>query len=281
MYIGEVCKCCNVTKKAIRYYEEQGLINPKINLNGYKEYNEEQIKILKKIVVLRNLGLSINDISQMLKTGNASKTIISKKLEINQEQEKLRLLEELSKTNNWEEIEEKLKLVQQKQTVLDRIIKAFPGSYGNYLCLHFAVYLNEPINTEDKRKAYEEIIDFLDNVDFKLPLHIEKFLEDIFKQTDEEFVSRLHSGMNDAAVNPEKYFEEHKDVVESYMEYKKSKEFKESIANELGECLKTFQREHGYYDVFIPAMKRLSSRYNGYMELLNKADKVFAKKFNV
>lgn len=35
MLINEVCKECNLTKKAVEYYTEQGLIQPRITENGY------------------------------------------------------------------------------------------------------------------------------------------------------------------------------------------------------------------------------------------------------
>ena len=35
MLINEVCKECNLTKKAVEYYTEQGLIQPRIKENGY------------------------------------------------------------------------------------------------------------------------------------------------------------------------------------------------------------------------------------------------------
>ena len=37
MLINEVCKECNLTKKAVEYYTEQGLIQPRIKENGYRQ----------------------------------------------------------------------------------------------------------------------------------------------------------------------------------------------------------------------------------------------------
>ena len=34
MLINEVCKECNLTKKAVEYYTEQGLIQPRIKETG-------------------------------------------------------------------------------------------------------------------------------------------------------------------------------------------------------------------------------------------------------
>ena len=41
MLINEVCKECNLTKKAVEYYTEQGLIQPRITENGYRQLSED------------------------------------------------------------------------------------------------------------------------------------------------------------------------------------------------------------------------------------------------
>ena len=48
MLIHEIAKRCNITKKAVQYYVEQGLLTPAILENGYREFTEEDTSILKK-----------------------------------------------------------------------------------------------------------------------------------------------------------------------------------------------------------------------------------------
>ena len=68
MKINEVEALVNITKKNIRFYEEQGLLSPRRNSeNGYRDYSEEDVKILQQIKLLRKLGVSIEEIRQMLK----------------------------------------------------------------------------------------------------------------------------------------------------------------------------------------------------------------------
>ena len=66
MLINAVCKECSVTKKAVEYYIEQGLVSPTVQENGYRDFSEEDIRRLKKISILRNLGLSVTDIQDVL-----------------------------------------------------------------------------------------------------------------------------------------------------------------------------------------------------------------------
>ena len=67
MKINEVESLVHITKKNIRFYEEQGLLSPKRNSeNGYRDYSEDDVKILQQIKLLRKLGVSIEEIRQML-----------------------------------------------------------------------------------------------------------------------------------------------------------------------------------------------------------------------
>jgi len=65
--INEVEALSGITKKNIRFYEEQGLLSPRRNLeNGYREYTDRDVKVLLQIKTMRKLGVSIEDIRQML-----------------------------------------------------------------------------------------------------------------------------------------------------------------------------------------------------------------------
>lgn len=66
MLAHEVLKETGISKKALNYYEEKGLIQVEKNENGYREYHEEQLRILWKIKVLRQLDFSIQEIEQIL-----------------------------------------------------------------------------------------------------------------------------------------------------------------------------------------------------------------------
>lgn len=67
MKINEVEALSGIAKKNIRFYEEQGLLHPKRNSeNGYRDYGDEDVQILRRIKLLRKLGVPIEDIRQML-----------------------------------------------------------------------------------------------------------------------------------------------------------------------------------------------------------------------
>ena len=66
MFINEVENIVKLSKKAIRYYEQEGLINPKRNHNNdYRLYTKEDLNKLKIIKFLRELGVSISDLKKL------------------------------------------------------------------------------------------------------------------------------------------------------------------------------------------------------------------------
>ena len=60
MKINEVEALVGISKKSIRFYEEEGLLTPKRNSeNGYRNYCGEDVETLRKIKALRKLGLPL------------------------------------------------------------------------------------------------------------------------------------------------------------------------------------------------------------------------------
>ena len=74
MRIKEVEDLVGITKKNIRFYEEQGLICPaRDRNNGYREYNLEDVKKLNQIKLLRRLEVPIEEIRK-IQTGEITLT---------------------------------------------------------------------------------------------------------------------------------------------------------------------------------------------------------------
>ncbi|MCD7893847.1 MAG: MerR family transcriptional regulator [Erysipelotrichaceae bacterium] len=66
MFIKEVTNQYPITRKALLTYEEKGLIHPKRNLSGYRDYSDEDIITIKKIIILRKMNFSLNEIEEVL-----------------------------------------------------------------------------------------------------------------------------------------------------------------------------------------------------------------------
>ena len=67
MKINEVEALVGITKKNIRFYESEGLLTPRRNSeNGYRDYGESDVSALRRIKLMRKLGLPLEEIRQML-----------------------------------------------------------------------------------------------------------------------------------------------------------------------------------------------------------------------
>ncbi len=282
MLINQVCKTCGLTKKAIAYYVEQELVQPEALDNGYRNFSHEDIERLKKIAILRRLGLSVQSIKEALEGGGQAalyKVSQRKRIEIEAEKTKQALVQQLAEKQDWEYVNAQLEVLEKRQTILQRMLNVFPGYYGKYIRLHFARYLNEPAVSDEQQEAFGTVVEFLDNVNFTLPPDLQQYLDEITKDFDEAFVGKVFSNMDDAISDTEKYIAENKEILERYMQLKQSDEFKASPAYRLQEQLRKLNSESGYDTIFIPAMKKLSRSYGEYHDKLEKANEIFLSKY--
>ncbi len=66
MKINEVEARVGITKKNIRFYEQEGLLTPRRNHeNGYRDYSQQEVDALMRIKLLRKLGLPLEEIRRM------------------------------------------------------------------------------------------------------------------------------------------------------------------------------------------------------------------------
>lgn len=91
---GQFAKLANVSQRTIRYYEKIGLLKPSCILkNGYRQYSEKDFIRLQKIITLRNLDFSIEDIFSMMSSEETLKESLS--LQSSLVQAKIKNLENL------------------------------------------------------------------------------------------------------------------------------------------------------------------------------------------
>ena len=60
--IKEIEALSGMSRANIRYYETEGFLSPERRENGYRDYSEEDLETLKRIKLLRLLGVSLADI---------------------------------------------------------------------------------------------------------------------------------------------------------------------------------------------------------------------------
>lgn len=66
--IGEMSKISQVSMRMLRYYDKNNVFKPKIvdEWTGYRYYTAEQLDDLYKIIQLRDLGFSVNEIAELI-----------------------------------------------------------------------------------------------------------------------------------------------------------------------------------------------------------------------
>ena len=58
MQIKELAEQAGVSVKAVRYYEARGLVSPRREANGYRSYNDADVRVVREVRALLSLGLT-------------------------------------------------------------------------------------------------------------------------------------------------------------------------------------------------------------------------------
>lgn len=98
MTIREIEALSGMTRANIRFYESEGLLTPSRAENGYRDYSQADLETLRKIRLLRALGLGIDEIRKL----SAGETSLDAALEarlgtMQTEQQALRRAEEVAR----------------------------------------------------------------------------------------------------------------------------------------------------------------------------------------
>ena len=73
---GEIAKLCGVSVRTVQYYDERGILIPsELSEGGRRLYSEDDYKKLKIICFLRDAGISIKSIGELLSESNPSSVI--------------------------------------------------------------------------------------------------------------------------------------------------------------------------------------------------------------
>jgi DNA-binding transcriptional MerR regulator len=61
MRIGDLAQRTGTTTRALRFYESQGLLMAQRAPNGYREYDEDDLRLVTEIQTLQGIGFSLDD----------------------------------------------------------------------------------------------------------------------------------------------------------------------------------------------------------------------------
>ena len=279
MLRNEVQDKTNLSRKAIEYYEEKGLVHPKKLENGYRDQSDEDVEVLKRISLLRNLGLSISEIALYLDSKEEALASIlrRKEHELDICEKRKNVLKLIVKGESVDLINEELAIIEAQETIYDKLIRIFPGYFGQLIFSSYKIFLNESLN-KDEEAAFNEYIKFLDSLpNFELSKEEKDYIEAISSSFDMKTLDDLNKEKLIAIENSKTWLEENKDYIKAYKEYKNTDEYKNGLMKSIQDKLKKFMQENNYYEKAIPLIRKFSKSYDAYYEKLLKANEEYLK----
>ncbi|MEW2146222.1 MerR family transcriptional regulator [Micromonospora vinacea] len=75
MLIGELAERAGTSPRTLRYYEAHGLVRAQRSANGYRIYDETELRVVREIRALLDVGFGLDDVRPFvacLRAGNTS-----------------------------------------------------------------------------------------------------------------------------------------------------------------------------------------------------------------
>ena len=280
MMIKEVQELTGLGRKAIEYYQQKGLINPAVLENGYRDYSREEADTLRHIALLRALDVPLEEIRALLSGGKSPDALLRERhSDTDRQQRKTRMMEEYAKTGPTEDLKSKLDALGREESLAKRFFRLLPGYFGQMLLYNFAPFLEGPAASEAQEKAFEEAVSFLDSMPpLLLPPDLAEAAESAAEDLSLDVMLEMQQGKRAALRDPEGWFKEHEHFIKTYGQMKQTEEYLSAPAVRAGTHLKAYLTETGYYERFIPLMRRLSPAYDEYCRDLLRAEPVLKER---
>ncbi|NMM63945.1 MerR family transcriptional regulator [Clostridium sp. P21] len=181
MNIKVVSEITGLTKKAIKYYENEGLISPLKNIeNNYREYTKEDIVKLNLIAALRMLDIPIIEIKNViegkksiLEVMEETKNKINRNID-NLEKSKMVIQCIIDKnsedyTQIGEEVKKlketlELSIEEKKEYISTAIMRKFPGGFGKILIYMYEPFLRVVVDSDEKKRVWLDMVEYLDEL---------------------------------------------------------------------------------------------------------------------
>lgn len=280
MYRNELEQKTGLTRRAIEYYEKKKIINPIRDENGYRNYNDNDIEILCKVNTFKKLGFTINEIIDVLKNNKYLNDIIKdKRRKLNFDVKKQEILEMFYEEKyDFNCINDKLKVIEKEEKIYERLNYIFPDSIAKIIFYSYKPFFDEKI-VDGGEKYFEEYVDYINSLPpFEMDEIEKEHFEKAMYKMEESEVENIISNRINAVNNFDEWFDENKDNINLYLEYKKSEEYDKSLAKKINDSLKDYMQKIKYYEIAIPLIRKFSKSYDEYyIKLLETNEKLLKK----
>ena len=282
MLRSEIQNKTGLTRKAIEYYEDKGLINHHRLENGYKDYTEKDLDILVKVSILRKLGVSLSEIKQcvLYNSSTLSSVLRMKEHQLEVDERRKNILELIVKGEKQELIDEYIAMIETEESIYNSLERVFPGYFGQLFFAAYLPFMNEPL-TKDGEEAFIKYVSYLDNLPtFELSEDEKKFIDEISSNFDMSILKKVNEDKISTVENIEEWLEKNKDSILQYESYKNSEQYQNSLLRDVQEKLRKYMIDNNYYEVAIPLKRKFSKSYNMYYEKMIKANERFMNIIN-
>lgn len=180
MRIGDAAATTGLTKKAIKFYEAEGLITPRTDpQSGYREYDDD-IARLELIHTLRLLDVPVAEIREVLTGDTAIAEALQRALDrttgrIERLEEGRLILRSLlerppaAPADVRDEVRRLRRSVQaareeRRLHLADTLKRIFPGPFGRFMALLHAPFFDIELDTEAQKARWLRFVAYLDDL---------------------------------------------------------------------------------------------------------------------
>ena len=282
MNIKEAAERTGLTKKAIKYYEAEALVNPKKNtVNNYRVYSDKDIARLNLIAAMRLIDIPIYQIKQVIQeekpisqVARDFKAVVDERLRT-LEQSQIILSELIDEEiedhaifeSQINRLKDALELTQKEKSelVANTLLKIFPGGFGKLMVWVNQPFFNFKIETKEEEEIWLDFVDYLDSLEEPDPDHPflqlftnnEEALHLYLEQRSQE-VKKILSGdsnmLKKLKASCKEFMQAYKDNQEFREEYHRNLDKSQDLFNTIGNQ----EREFDYY------LARLNEDYRLY-----------------
>lgn len=280
MLSKEIQKLTGLSRKALEYYEDKGLVHPNRLENEYRNYSHDDLQQLEKISLYRQLGLSVQAIREILLKQDL--TSLGQSLRKSQQKREFMakrqaILLALVQGQDILSIKSQIQNLSQTISLYGRLLQIFPGYLGQIFFSAYKPFLKEGVMDEE---VFQTLVDTVDQLPpLTLTEEEEKYIEDMTMDIQLADIDQIQANKMIAIGNHQAWLEKHQDWIEAYLDYKASKDYQDSIQYQIEVKVRDYMKEVTYYDKVTPLIRQLSPAYNDYYNHLLEADATFQKQF--
>lgn len=242
MKINQVTNQLGISRKAILYYENEGLIEPTRDTNNYRVFSQEQVRTLKLIYKLRLAKVPVAVIKSYITGGDIN--VLENYLVTEQKQLEMQLqaLEQL-------QLEKLDAEYIRPRMAINYIKENIEGAFGIYICDHYNYYLQKDnVTYQGNEEVFKQIIEYIDSNDFTAVNHA------LVKYPEVELPTEIHDISYKQVSNMRMIELAAAELVQQV----------EQIVNPIQAELEKIN----FYTEFIPLIRKLSPSFNLYSEKL-------------